>query len=60
MMNIYGKINDNYKWANNEIIGTVVNNLKDKEAETTVFKIHYSEKYGTHIVPDYPSKKGKH
>lgn len=38
-------------------IGKAVNNLTGKEAETTVFKIKYS-KNGTHIVPDYPSKKG--
>ena len=27
------------------------------ETATTVFTIHYSKK-GTHIVPDYPSRKG--
>lgn len=40
-----------------EAIGTAVNNLTGAEAETTTFKIHY-RKNGTHIVPDYPSKKG--
>ncbi|MPN40007.1 hypothetical protein SDC9_187542 [bioreactor metagenome] len=59
-----GKINiKNGKWdnkevitANDKIVGIVVNNLTGKEAETTVFKIHYG-KNGIHIVPDYPSKK---
>lgn len=41
---------------NNEIVGVVVNNLTGQEAQTSVFKIHYSDK-GVHIVPDYPSKK---
>lgn len=36
--------------------GVAVNDMTGKEAETTVFKIHYS-KNGIHIVPDYPSKK---
>jgi hypothetical protein len=50
-------------WNNEEVIlnndiniGTAVNNRNGVEAPTTVFKIKYSEK-GTHIVPDYPSKK---
>lgn len=43
--------------VNNERkVGTVVNNLSGKEAETSVFKIHYSDK-GVHISPDYPSKR---
>ena len=51
------------KWLNaeiiktDEVIGIVVNNLNGIEKETTNFKIHYGEN-GTHIVPDYPSKKG--
>lgn len=60
----HGKINiKNGKWDNkelilnnNKIVGIAVNNLTGKEAETTVFKIHYS-KSGVHIVPDYPSKR---
>lgn len=44
--------------TNDKIIGYAVNNMTGKEAETTVFKIHYSDK-GVHIVPDYPSKKKK-
>jgi len=51
------------KWNNEEVIlnndlivGTVVNNLTGAEVKTTVFKIKYGNK-GTHIVPDYPSKK---
>ncbi len=51
------------KWNNEEVIqnndmivGTVVNNVNGTEAKTTVFKIKYGKK-GTHIVPDYPSKK---
>lgn len=40
-----------------DIVGVAVNNKTGAEAETMVFKIHYS-KDGTHIVPDYPSKKG--
>jgi len=40
-----------------EEVGIAVNNLNGKTAKTTVFTIHYSNK-GTHIVPDYPSKKG--
>jgi hypothetical protein len=40
-----------------DIIGIAVNNQTGEEAETMVFKIHYS-KDGVHIVPDYPSKKG--
>ena len=56
-------INLKGKWLNaesiktGEVIGTVVNNLNGIEKETTNFKIHYGEN-GTHIVPDYPSKKG--
>ena len=42
--------------SNDKIVGTVVNNITGAEAETTIFKIHYGKK-GTHIVPDYPSKK---
>lgn len=55
----------NGKWLNYEMItvseniGIVVNNLNGSEIETNKFKIHYSDKYGTHVVPDYPSKKGK-
>lgn len=60
----HGQINiKNGKWDNkevifnnNKIVGIAVNNLTGREAETTVFKIHYS-KNGVHIVPDYPSKK---
>jgi hypothetical protein len=50
------------KWLNSETIlsnsdtmGIVVNNRNGDEAETTIFKIHYSKK-GVHVVPDYPSK----
>lgn len=39
---------------NNKVIGYAVNNLNGMQAETTGFKIHYSDK-GTHIVPMYPS-----
>lgn len=53
----------NGKWTNDEVIinndisiGTVVNNLTGAEVSTTVFKIKYGKK-GTHIIPDYPSKK---
>lgn len=53
------------KWDNEEtiltndtVVGIVVNNLNGKTAETTVFRIHYSNS-GVHIVPDYPSKKRK-
>ena len=52
------------RWVNEEIItvcqediGVVVNNIDGKEAITSVFKIKYG-KNGTHVVPDYPSKKG--
>ena len=51
----------NGKWLNIEkvlssnTIGTVVNNLTGKEAQTCKFKIHYSVE-GAHIVPDYMSK----
>ncbi|MBN6890073.1 SPP1 gp7 family putative phage head morphogenesis protein [Cytobacillus horneckiae] len=58
-------INKNGQWNNTEIIldndtviGRAINNLNGKDAETTVFKIHYSND-GVHIVPDYPSKKRK-
>lgn len=60
-----GEIRLNYKgeWDNREIIfdndkiiGKAVNNKTGVEAETAIFKIHYSKK-GVHIVPDYPSKK---
>ncbi len=51
-------------WANEEVItthsqevGVAVNNLDGKEVPTSVFKIKYG-KNGTHVVPDYPSKKG--
>ena len=42
--------------TNDKIIGIVVNNKNGKTAETSVFKIHYSNR-GFHIVPDYPSKR---
>ena len=51
-------------WANEEVItthpqdvGIAVNNMDGKEVPTSVFKIKYG-KNGTHVVPDYPSKKG--
>jgi hypothetical protein len=54
----------NGRWLNTEIItihpdivGVAVNNRTGAEADTPVFKIHYG-KNGTHVVPDYPSKKG--
>ncbi len=40
-----------------EKIGVAVNDRTGVEADTSVFCIHYS-KDGTHISPDYPSKKG--
>ena len=40
-----------------EKVGVAVNNKTGAEADTTVFKIHYGKR-GTHVVPDYPSKKG--
>lgn len=40
-----------------EEIGIVVNDRTGVEVATTTFKIHYGQK-GTHIVPDYPSRKG--
>lgn len=54
------------RWLNEEIItmhtdpiGIVVDNRNGNTAETTVFKIKYSPKgRGTHIILDYPSKKG--
>lgn len=42
--------------TNDTIVGIAINNLNGKSAETSVFRIHYSNK-GVHIVPDYPSKK---
>ena len=52
------------RWRNEELItvhpgkiGIAVNDRTGKEADTTVFRIHYS-KDGVHISPDYPSKKG--
>ncbi|WP_294481555.1 polymorphic toxin type 50 domain-containing protein [uncultured Ruminococcus sp.] len=42
--------------TNDTIVGIAINNLNEKSAETSVFRIHYSNK-GVHIVPDYPSKK---
>lgn len=52
------------EWRNVEIItvhpdsvGIAVDNRTGAEADTMVFKIHYGKR-GTHIVPDYPSKKG--
>ena len=54
----------NGQWMNQELItthpekiGVAVNDRNGTEADTMTFKIHYS-KDGTHIVPDYPSKKG--
>lgn len=51
-------------WLNEEVItthskkiGVAVNNFTGQEADTQVFKIKYG-KNGTHVVPDYPSKKG--
>lgn len=38
-------------------VGVSVNEHTGDETATTVFTIHYSKK-GTHIVPDYPSRKG--
>lgn len=43
--------------VHSEDIGIAVNNLDGTEATTSVFKIKYG-KNGTHIIPDYPSKKG--
>ena len=40
-----------------QTVGFVVNNITGDEAETVTFKIHYG-KNGTHVVPDYPSRKG--
>lgn len=52
------------RWTNQEwitlhpeSIGVAVDDRTGAEADTTTFKIHYG-KNGTHIVPDYPSKKG--
>lgn len=54
----------NGQWMKQELItthsqpvGIVVNDTTGAEAETVTFKIHYGKK-GTHIVPDYPSRKG--
>jgi hypothetical protein len=44
--------------TNDKEIGTVIDNRTGKQAKTSVFKIHYSNE-GTHISPDYPSKKGR-
>lgn len=41
-----------------DVIGIAVNNITGIEADTTTFTIRYS-KYGFHIVPDYPSRKGE-
>lgn len=56
--------NKNGEWMKTEVItmhpdniGIAVNDISGVEADTSTFKIHYS-KDGTHIVPDYPSKKG--
>lgn len=53
------------EWTKKELItihpgdiGVVVDNRNGNEGVTSTFKIHYSERHGTHIVPDYPSKKG--
>lgn len=43
---------------NDKIVGVVYDNRNGNNAETSVFKIHYSNN-GVHIVPDYPSKKRK-
>lgn len=56
---LYGKIIPEELIVSNDIvIGEAVNNINGNTAPTTNFKIHYS-KGGTHISPDYPSKKGK-
>ena len=56
---IYGKIIPEELIVSNDIvIGEAVNNMDGNTAPTTIFKIHYS-KGGTHISPDYPSKKEK-
>lgn len=49
----------NQEWItiHNDTVGIAVNNTTGEEAETVTFKIHYG-KAGTHIVPDYPSRKG--
>lgn len=56
--------NKNGEWRKVELItihpddiGIAVNDMTGVEANTSTFKIHYS-KDGTHVVPDYPSKKG--
>lgn len=50
-------LNEEVITTNESVVGTVVHNLTGKEAQTSVFKIKYGPG-GTHIVPDYPSKKG--
>ena len=56
---LYGKIIPEELIVSNDIvIGEAVNNIDGNTAPTTIFKIHYS-KGGTHISPDYPSKKEK-
>ncbi|MFG6378746.1 MAG: hypothetical protein K1W19_10605 [Lachnospiraceae bacterium] len=50
-------LNEEIITVHSETIGIAVNNLTGKSVETTVFKIKYG-KNGTHIIPDYPSKKG--
>lgn len=45
--------------TNDEEIGVVINNLDGETQETSVFKIHYSQK-GVHIVPDYMNKKQRY
>jgi hypothetical protein len=45
--------------TNDEEIGVVINNLNGETQETSVFKIHYSQK-GVHIVPDYMNKKQRY
>ena len=42
----------------NKKVGIAVNEHTGKEADTTVFLIKYSKK-GVHLVPTYPSKKGR-
>lgn len=56
-------LNSKMEWDNKEtildndmIVGKVIDNRSGNSSDTSVFKIHYSDK-GTHIVPDYPSKK---
>lgn len=42
---------------NDSIVGIVIDNRNNNQAETSVFKIKYGD-HGAHIAPDYPSKKG--